>query len=438
MARRLTDRESVIVALESRGGEESLGSPPGQRGRPSSAAASSPAAGPSRVSEVGREIWKSALRQAEFYAAYAETLENRRRPRRSRGRRDNRAADANAPGQWIRGATLATSYRRAAQHAALVDPRWATRLAVRAGTAYLAAGLPFGLYLLTGLLDDQTLSQSIPDHDLAARFQTRAMPDAVNHPVQLTYLLLAAASRPRLRDPLGRALDGAERRLAPHGSLPMGPQGVPLGDYLDVASAMRYGDDIVRPAGADRPAGGLAYRLAGLLRLRAVTLRAAQRNRYLWERGASPVSIVDLDHVALSGLALRHRPWFNELSAAIISELDRDDELAELPVWTMSTIQEALPKISRSVSVIVREPDRAWRSEDFRDPDPPAEPWAEEPGSRVPGTWSGAQTGPDYPLQREETGKPPYTRPIDRNFGDDGNDWDDGDGGGDSPPHRGR
>jgi hypothetical protein len=435
MARRLTDRESVIVALESREGEESLAFPLSQRGQPSSAAASSSSAGSSRVSEVGREIWKSALRQAEFYAAYAETLENRRRPRRSLGRRDNRTGDTNAPGQWVRGATLATSYRRAAQHAALVDSRWATRLAVRAGTAYLAAGLPFGLYLLTGLLDDAMLSQSIPDRDLATQFQTPAMPDAVNHPAQLMYLLLAAASRPRLRDPLGQALEGAERRLAPHGSFPMGPQGVPLGDYLDVANALRYGDDIVRPTGAGRPTGGLAYRLAGLLRLRAVTLRAAQRNRYLWERGASPVSIVDLDHVALSGLALRRRPWFNELSAAIIGELDRDDELAELPVWTMNTIQEALPGISRSVSVIVREPDRAWRSEDFRDPDPPAEPWAEEPSSRPPGTWSVEHTGPDYPVQREETGEPPYTRPIDHYFGDDG---DDGDDGGDSPPHWGR
>jgi hypothetical protein len=419
MVGRLTDQESVIVALELRADGGSLGSPPGQRDWPSGARTPSSSTGSSRISEVGREIWKGALRQAEFYAAYAETLERQRRPRRSR--RDNRAADPRAYGQWVQGASLATSYRRAAQHAALVDTRWATRLAVRAGSVYLTAGLPFGLYLLTGLLDDRTLSQNVPDRDIAARFRNPAAPDAVDHPAQLTYLLLAAASQPRLRDPLGQVLDGAERRLAPHGSYPMGSQGVPLGDYLDVANAMRYGDDIPS-VGPGRPGVGLAARLAGLLRLRAVTLRAVQRNRYLWERGASPISIIDLDHVALSGLAVRHRPSSSGLSEAIISELDRDDELAELPVWTMSSIQSTLPDISRSVSVIVREPNRAWRSEDFRDPDPPVEPWAEEPASRAPGTWNDRQTRADHPVQREEVGESPFTQPTDLYYGDDGDD----------------
>ena len=74
---------------------------------------------------------------------------------------------------------LATSYRQAAQHAALVEARWATKLAVRAGMAYLAAGLPFGLFLLTGLLDDQTLSESAVLDDLVAPFQRPDESDAV-------------------------------------------------------------------------------------------------------------------------------------------------------------------------------------------------------------------------------------------------------------------
>ena len=71
----------------------------------------------------------------------------------------------------------------------------------------------------------------------------------------------------------------------------------------------------------------------------------------------------------MSGVALRHRPWFGELSTAITTELARDDELAELPVWTMGSINTELPMIAPSVTGILREPERAWRAEEFREPE---------------------------------------------------------------------
>jgi hypothetical protein len=328
-----------------------------------------------RIEPPGYEIWESARRQAEFYATYAEMIE------------EGSAADPGddaigwaatvyPPGNWAGPATLATAYRVAAQHAALVDPRWATRLAVRAGMAYVAAGLPFGLFLLTGLLDDRTLRDSATFGDVVAPFEAPDASAAARHPVQQTYLLLAAASRPWLREPLKQTLDGAARRLALYGARPIGPQAVPLADYLELADVME--DNLYWQGSAtarNAQIGYLARQLASMHRGQAAALRAARRNQYLWRRGAAPVNVVDLEHVAISGLALRHRPWFDELSEAITDELRSDDPLAELPVWTMGEIEAELPSIAPTVIDILRDPDRARRTDDFRDPDTTASPW---------------------------------------------------------------
>jgi hypothetical protein len=365
---RLNSLASVLAALDVPDEE-----------RPPRSATQAPSAGArgsdDRRTRAGYEIWASARRQAEFYAAYAEMLETDRRPR---GRGGAWVQEVYPPGQWVGPAALATAYRRAAQHAALVDAGWATRLAVRSGMAYIAAGLPFGLCLLTGLLDDRTLGDSSVVGDLVAPFRGRDATDAVNHPVQLTYLVLAAASRPWLRDPLRQTLTGAERRLATGDRYPIGPQGVPLGDYLRLANAMRD-DENAGPGGSDASVATIATRLADLSRAQAALLRAAQRNRYLWRQGTSPVAIIDLEQVAISGLALRHRPWFGELSSAIVAELDRDDELTQIPVWTMRSIDTELPTIAPTVTDIMREPDRAWRTEDFREPDSQTSPWDRQP-----------------------------------------------------------
>jgi len=321
-----------------------------------------------RPGPAGYEVWDSARRQAEFYAAYAELLEGRDAPAAGR---DDQAR------QWAGPAALATAYRLAAQHAALVDARWATRLAVRAAMAYMTAGLPFGLFLLTGLLDDHTLRESTVVRDLVTPFAAPgADHNAARHPVQETYLLLAAASRPWLRAPLGPVLSGARERLAAHSLRPIGAQGVPLGDYLDLADLMLYDDQRTRGP-RDASVRYVARRLAAMHRAQAATLRAAQRNRYLWRQGASPVNIIDLEHVALSGLALRHRPWFGQLSAAVTDELDRDDPLTELPVWAMGTIEARLPDVAPTVVDIMREPERPRRTEDFRDPEPVVPPWSD-------------------------------------------------------------
>ena len=388
---RLTSRASVLAALDLPAGDPLLGA---ESTRTWDAPLAGPNQGRARRGPLGYEIWESARRQAEFHAAYAEMLETGRRPRRG----EEWVQETYPDQHWVGPAALASFYRLAAEHAALVDARWATRLAVRAGMAYVAAGLPFGLFLLTGLLDDRTLGASAVLRDLVQPFREPDASDAVRHPVQLTYLLLAAASRPWLRDPLRQTVSGAEQRLNAHSLYPIGAQGVPIGEYLEVANAMRYDDETVGPRGGDGSVRDIATRLASLYRTQAATLRAAQRNRYLWRQGASPVSIIDLEQVAMSGLALRHRPWFGQLSAAITAELDRDDELAQLPVWTMGSIDTELPTIAPSVTGIMREPDRAWRTEDFREPDTGVvDPWHE----------TASRAGPDPEETQAEYPGPP-------------------------------
>ena len=373
---RLGSRASVLAALEPADAGPTAEPPGTQQG--------------TTGSRPGREIWQNARQQAEFHVAYAEMLEADRRPRDVS---EAWVQELYPPGRWVGPAALATSYRMAAQHAALVDAAWATKLAVRAGMAYVAAGLPFGLFLLTGLLDDQTLRDSAAVRDVVEPFRT---PDAAHHPVQLTYLLLAAASRPWLRDPLEQTLSGAERRLSSHSRSPIGPQGVPIGEYVGLANAMGFDDGPVGPRSGPGSVRDVATRLAGLHRAQAASLRAAQRNRYLWERGASPVSVVDLEHVAMSGLALRRRPWFDELSAAVTAELATDDELAQLPIWTIESIETELPTIAPSVTGIMREPDRAWRTSDFREPEREPDPWEREP-ERPTGRTRVDETRADYP-----------------------------------------
>jgi hypothetical protein len=342
---RLTTRDSVLSALAG----------PGDKNAQSGSGASTPRA---------EELLQSARDQAEFYVAYAEMLEERRQSPESAGDWDPAGRSA---GEWAGQATLANSYRQAAQYACLVDTNWATRLTVQAGVAYVNAGLPYGLFLLAGVLDDQALLGDPAQTALVRPFEVADAAPAVQHPVQLTYLQLAAAARPELRGRLSRTLEEAPQRLAAHELRPIGPQSVPLGDYLDLAVMMLNDDQSVGALDNRVPRQQLAARLADMHRTQAASLRAARRNQYLWRNGASRVNVVDLEHVALSGLALRRGQWFDDLSEEIAARLDRDDPLAELPLWAMATIKDTLPAVASDVDRILRQPERAWHEDDFAD-----------------------------------------------------------------------
>ena len=163
--------------------------------------------------------------------------------------------------------------------------------------------------------------------------------------------------------------------------------GGPIGDYLDIADGMTL-DGRAGSVTQEQQIDYLARRLAALNRSQAASLRAAQRNRYVWRTSAA----VDLEAVALSGVTLRHRSdeeWFSQMSTAISYELTRDDLLAQLSVWTMSNINDSLPQITPDIITILREPDDSYRPGGSPDSYTPVPPW--EDSSPPP---AGGQTRP--------------------------------------------
>ena len=286
--------------------------------------------------------------QASFFMSYVEMLE--------RGQSDDAqgvwARLAN-PGQpWLGSATLASTYRLAAQFAALVDMRLASLLAMHAGMEYLKAGAPFGLFLLTGLLDDQILrDRSVLPTLISPLSETVTQPGLAD-PVQQTYMMLAAPSRPWLRELLrqsiDQSIDDTMEHLAAHGLHPIGPQSIPLATYLTFARTMLSDqpDRLVDEAG-ERTISEIAGQLAEMGRIQAIRLRATMRNNFLWQNAAAPVNVVDLEYVAMCGLAMRHDPtWSERLPERTRSELESDDPLAEIPIWVMVEIDRTLPEVA--------------------------------------------------------------------------------------------
>lgn len=293
-------------------------------------------------------------RQVDFFLSYAQMLE-RARTAGTQGEVWSRIA---SPAQeWLGSATLASTYRLAAQYAALVDMRRAAELTVRAALAYLDAGVPFGLFLIAGLLDERMLRDRYVFETLMDPFTEGTFRSAQSDPVQQTYLLLTAASRPWLRQLIRQPVDEMMNRLSAHDLHPIGPQSIPLASYLTMARTMLSDEapESVARQGDDRAIDAMAGELAGLGRIQAASLRSTMRNRYLWLNGAAPVNVVDLEYVAIYGLAMRHNPsWYNELPRRISSTLENDDILAEIPVWAMQRIDSVLPDMADDLFRILR------------------------------------------------------------------------------------
>lgn len=289
--------------------------------------------------------------QTSFFWGYARMLE--------RGQSDDAqgvwARLAN-PGQpWLGSAAIASSYRLAAQFAALVDMPLALALAVHAGLEYLKAGAPFGLFLLTGLLDDKILRDSSVLSTLISPLSEPVAQPGLADPVQQTYMVLAAASRPWLRGLLRQSvdqpIDDMVEHLAAHDLHPIGPQSIPLATYLTYARTMLSDQPGRLTDGAgERTLAEIAGQLAEMGRIQAIRLRATMRNNFLWQNAAAPVNVIDLEYVAMCGLAMRHDPdWSESLPRRMRSELESDDPLAEIPIWVMGEIDRVLPEVADGI-----------------------------------------------------------------------------------------
>jgi hypothetical protein len=270
--------------------------------------------------------------QADFHAAYANALSQARPSDPVWG------ALVSRDDPWRSAAIRASAYRTAAQYAALVDPPAAARLAMRASSAYMEAGLPFGAMMAVGLMGDRTAITTVSvDRILEMTTGFSAL-----DPVQRMYLLLALVGHPVLADVFAKVRRDMVRNLEAHRLHPVGAHGVPLADHLALASTLnateRQQYEAAAPADdVDYPAEVFEH-LAVIGRRSAEALRVAQDNDYLWENAAAPVDLVDLEDVAMTGLIL------NRLGGQLWrdSPVPQEDPLARIPLLVAQNLRSAL------------------------------------------------------------------------------------------------
>jgi hypothetical protein len=329
--------------------------------------------------QLSRDLFE---RQASFYTGYAEMLESRRTNTAREVANDAWDRIANPQQAWEGPAAIASTYRLAAENAVLVDTQWSMELAVRSALAYLDAGLAFGLFLITGILDDRTLLRDLGALALLVQSLTTASAAApMSDPVQRSYLAMTLNARPRIREFIDRSsntsLSDMIEGLDAYALQPVGPQSIPMETYVGFARAIRSvewsddGNDNDLPGSpADREGAQfavppdpqrdglaeIATRCAALGRAQADTLRAAMRNRYLWEHGAAPVNIVDLEHVAVCGNAMRRyrdASWSLTFRRRVAAQLN-DDPLAQIPIWVASRMNRLIPKVADQMRELLR------------------------------------------------------------------------------------
>jgi hypothetical protein len=272
---------------------------------------------------------------------------------------------------WRIHAMVASSYRSAAQYAALVDTRLATRLTLRAARAYIDAGVTFGLFLAAGVLSDQAMLRSGGDEDLRilSSQESADQEGPASHPVQQAYLLLTVAARPTLRQFYDGESPGALlERLSAYALQPIGPQSVPLATYLDIARLLLEdtgASSLTAPA--TLPATGqIASQLAAVGRAQATAVRANRRNHYLWQNGIAPVNVVDLEQVALFELAAGPDPRRAGQVLAQVTRLLENDEIAQLPSLAAAETAEVRQELADEATDIFRRRPGEEPPQDFR------------------------------------------------------------------------
>jgi hypothetical protein len=246
-------------------------------------------------------------------------------------------------------------------------------LAVRSALAYLDAGLAFGLFLITGILDDRTLLRDLDTLTLLVQSLTTVSAAApMSDPVQRSYLAMTLNARPRIREFIDRSsnisLSDMIEGLDAYSLQPVGPQSIPMETYVRFARAIRsveWSDDgsdsdiaqfTVSPDPQRDGLAEIATRCAALGRAQADTLRAAMRNRYLWEHGAAPVNIIDLEYVAVCGNAMRRysdASWSLAFRRRVADQLN-DDPLAQIPIWVASRMNRLIPQVAEHMLELLR------------------------------------------------------------------------------------
>lgn len=182
-------------------------------------------------------------------------------------------------GAWERHGRVATEYRLAAEWWALIDPYRALSSLWHAGAHYLETGARdahgFGVYVLTCLLPLDSRAHARARDEVEKGIQN-ALEHGIDHPVQATYLELAA---------IGMGFARESSRLAelvePHGLVNLGPSG------LDRRAVRRW---LVEPSLSDPE-------LFQRSRVWSEVIAENRSAEHLWRRLLPRQSLVDLDEV---------------------------------------------------------------------------------------------------------------------------------------------
>jgi hypothetical protein len=279
---------------------------------------------------------------AAFLSGYAEFCLQERRESGDRSRRDPDAVteDQRTQRGWNLIVEAASSLVEAGQWAMLVDPVNALAMWTKAGRLYREVDFGFGYYLSVigdrdgSIESDETADASdqldpaltdalrrlvIGSHLVADKSGDRPhdeLRDAMLHPQQQAYLLLAGATRAaRRRDGELPDLLYPLLRSSPHrfGVTPVGSLSTPISTMWQVAEAL-----------FDPTPSGISLItdvLVALSRRYQESARLAMVNEYLWRNAAAPVDVGNFDMAALTLSAVE--VYRSDALEVIADQLDR-------------------------------------------------------------------------------------------------------------------
>jgi hypothetical protein len=241
---------------------------------------------------------EAARRATGFYMAYGLTC----------GRESDAANSSSGTTSEQRLMESASAFRKAAAWACLVDDDEAATIMAHAADVYLGLGFGFGAFLsavaggsvrehrrveataaLLSSLDTLLAHQAGSGGPIGR--ERPDVPEALLHPQQQAYAVLAATARPELRD---RSFGMAERSGQMRGVLPTGALGTPIRRVWAVALAIASGD---LEAALDH-IGAMAQRYSECA-------ESAMSNRRLWQNAHTEFETVDLDIVGFTALVMQ-------------------------------------------------------------------------------------------------------------------------------------
>lgn len=297
--------------------------------------------------ELDPEQVRTTVRFLEAYAYTAlDELESVIAEERGRTGADRSVVLVNEPAFSI-AADAATAFREAAQWMLYLNAGRARSLLARSGNLFHEMGHSFGTYLtvVSGVGRDEQVSgaifRALDDLEHLGDRSELTWP-ALRHPQQQAYLVVAAASSgpiDHVDDQLQAILTNSMHR---NGVAPVGALGTPIKRFWDIASHLTS-----RSMGA---AAAIAKHLAVMCRRYEECMELAQVNKRLWDHGAAPVDVGDIDIAGISALTARR---FG--GAALI------DGLAEVSI---STQRNPIGIAPVEAGLAIAEP---WRDEQIGD-----------------------------------------------------------------------